>query len=123
MLPFPCRSEVILAPFLSSPQWDAPVSLMQAEMLPNTTVGRGAAGGGFTAPARVYPRAHGTPGTLGDRLSTAGPALELSVHPAKGDGIEPQSHPSEHVASGQGKACAAGSLDPGAGFSPVSSRL
>lgn len=40
MLPFPCRSEVILAPFLSSPQWDAPVSLMQAEMLPDTAVGR-----------------------------------------------------------------------------------
>lgn len=85
MLPFPCQSKVILAPFLSSPQWDAPVSLMQAEMLPNTAVGRGASGEGSTAPAQVYPW---DSRTLGDRLSTAGPALELSVRPAKGDGME-----------------------------------
>lgn len=84
MLPFPCQTEVILAPFLlSSPHWDAPVSLMQAEMLPNTALG----GEGLLlgAPQPQLRFIHG------DRLS-------------KGDRTEPGSHPSEHVASGQSQA-------------------
>lgn len=64
MLPFPCQTEVILAPFLlSSPQLDAPVSLMQAEMLPNTAVERGAAVGAPQPQLRFIHELMGPSGT------------------------------------------------------------
>lgn len=123
MLPFPCQSKVILAPFLSSPQWDAPVSLIQAEMLPNTAVGRGASGEGSTPQLRFI---HGTPELLGTDSAPQGQHSSSVCTQRRGTGWSFGARgewPEQGVRRGHGPTAAAGSLNPGAGFSAVSPQL